>query len=165
MNTPMGEAFRQSLNMAMTGEHTHISPQRVLHGLTAEIASTDVGNDIPTIWQILSHMLFWHDVLICSIAGETIDWRKIQANKTDWPSIEAISKENNWEQTVDAFNQSIDQAKQLAKQEDPSRQLPNSMDSTVGHMLTILAAHNSYHLGQIVLQRKILGSWDLSQEG
>jgi len=52
----------------------------------------------------------------------------------------------------------------MANEEDPSRQLPNSMDSTVGHFLTILAAHNSYHLGQIVLQRKILGHWNVPQE-
>jgi len=68
MNMTMDETFRQSLNLAMTGEHTHISPKRALSGLTVEISSTKVGDGIPTIWQILAHMLFWYDIVVRSIA-------------------------------------------------------------------------------------------------
>lgn len=47
----------------------------------------------------------------------------------------------------------------IASVQDISSDTPSSQPSTVGRVLKQISAHNSYHVGQIAMLRRLFGAW------
>ena len=78
-----------------------------------------------------------------------------------WPESPAPPNANAWAKSVRAFRE--DHEAMCAIIEDPKvdllAPLPHGEGKTVLREALLLADHNSYHLGQLVLVRKLLGAW------
>jgi hypothetical protein len=66
-----------------------------------------------------------------------------------------------WQRSVDAFLADRDAMIALIRdpQADLCRRIPHGTGQTLLREALVLAAHNSYHVGQIVLLRRLLGCW------
>jgi len=66
-----------------------------------------------------------------------------------------------WEQSVRAIREHLEGMRKLVT--DPERDLlaplPGGSGQTLLREVLLLADHNAYHLGQLVLVRKALGAW------
>lgn len=79
----------------------------------------------------------------------------------DWPAVTA----SDWPRLAAQFLSNRAHLKQLARQQDLGRVLYPAADGeaawTVGYKLALsVAKHNAYHLGQIIVIRRLLGNWE-----
>jgi uncharacterized damage-inducible protein DinB len=60
---------------------------------------------------------------------------------------------------VERFNQGLTVVQGLINPDTLDEVLPNWAYRTRSEAIALVAAHNSYHIGQIVLLRRMLGAW------
>ena len=154
----------KELEEALTGSSAHTPASHILEALPEAIAHRLVPGAPHTIYQELWHITFW--------LGVTLDWcHAVPSPYPAHPSIGFPSEEQTatepWPNLCDRFLQLIGQAAIITHSQTrieqhvqcPSRPGLPTRTMTVEEQLISLAAHNTYHLGRIVLLRQLLGSW------
>ncbi len=79
--------------------------------------------------------------------------------RESWPEEECPSSEEEWKQTIQYFLQGIEQACTIAQTVQVDKPLESWPGETPGGVLRNIASHNSYHLGEIVLIRRLFSAW------
>jgi hypothetical protein len=78
-----------------------------------------------------------------------------------WPKTESPPAKTAWNQSVRAFRADLKAMMKLVS--DPASDLfariPHGEGQTLLREALLVADHNSYHLGQLVLLRRLLGAW------
>lgn len=140
----------------MQGDFTHIHPLKALKGLIAADARAEPAPGVHSIWANLYHMLFWHDLIMQTVHDPDVDWKAAQGK--DWPSTAKLD-EKEWSQLQARFEESLAEAEETMKREDLTKPIPSFPDTPKAQLMLVLTQHNSYHLGQIVVARQLLGKW------
>jgi len=146
----------QVLQNALQGKGAHVNPTDALDGLDWVLAGQRPAGSPHTIWEILQHMIFWQDFFVAWIRGERPSMPATAAES--WPDRSAPKDAVEWESAVARFKAGLTAA--LAEAEgNLEATLTGSPGHTRAEALIQLIGHNSYHLGQIVLLRRLLGAW------
>jgi len=157
-------ASQRSLIELLYGKDAHADPIASVHGIPAEVASRRLQGYPHSIFQILFHMNFWMEYELRRIRQENPPYPAHAAES--WPP-ESPASEGEWKQAETRFVALIGELSALA-QSDPkflnrevkaTHAVHSQHSSSVLAVLWQLAVHNSYHLGQIVLLRRLLNSW------
>lgn len=146
------------------GKGAHADPLACVEDLAADLAGRHVENFPHSIWQILWHMNFWTDYELRRIRGEKPNY-PAHASES-WPP-SAPPSEAAWGKEVARFAELLNTLATMAEADSNvlSREVPaldpgqERRTSTVLAVLWQIAVHNSYHVGQIALLRRALGSW------
>jgi len=109
-------------------------------------------------WELLEHLrLAQQDIL-----GFARDAEHVSPEFPDgyWPSTEAPPSEAAWDESVAAFRADLRAFTELAADEsiDLHALIPHGDGQTVLREILLAADHNAYHLGQLVLVRRMLGA-------
>ncbi|MFX0063096.1 MAG: DinB family protein [Candidatus Hermodarchaeota archaeon] len=139
------------------GKDTHVDALKALKGLSAADARNEPSQGIHSIWANLYHILFWHNITRDAVRGAEIDWKSIQGK--DWPIPEEMKDDSKWSELVATFEQSIEEAKEILEMSDLSQSIPSWGGMSIAEAMFIIAQHNSYHIGQIVITRQLMGKW------
>lgn len=153
----MTEWIRTAFRDALYGKHAHYDVLKALRGLTAEDAQKQPVKNDRSIWDHLYHIVFWHDITAQAIEDKEIDWKAIQG--TDWLPKDAKLTETAWKKLVSSFEGHLSKLKEIAETADLGKLLKGFGNTPLGRGIIIEFQHNGYHIGQIVLLRKILGLW------
>ncbi|MBI4640222.1 MAG: DinB family protein [Candidatus Tectomicrobia bacterium] len=153
----MSETLRKILADALRGEGAHVDPVRAVSNLRAESATLQPASGVHSAYQLLSHMVYWQDLILQAARGEQVSWPASLAE--GWKDHSAAEAAANWASLVARFQAGVEEAGQLARTADLDQPLANWGDSTVLKALSVLAVHNSYHLGQVVMARQVAGQW------
>ena len=78
-----------------------------------------------------------------------------------WPETDAPPSDWAWEESVLAFQTDLSEMLYLVadKSTDLLALIPWGADQTIFREAMLVADHNSYHLGQLVTVRRMLGAW------
>lgn len=78
-----------------------------------------------------------------------------------WPATEAPPTARAWNETLRAFQSDLRGMIELVAKPstDFFARIPHGDGQTVLREALVLADHNSYHLGQLVFLRRLLGAW------
>ena len=78
-----------------------------------------------------------------------------------WPSTQAPPNAEAWDKSADAFRKDLQALCDLVSDEstDLFARIPHGDGQTILREALVTADHNSYHLGELVLLRRILGAW------
>jgi uncharacterized damage-inducible protein DinB len=153
----MTDWIRQAFGDALYGKNAHYDVLKALRGITAEDAKKQPIKNERSIWDHLYHIVFWHEITLKAIEGEELDWKVIEG--TDWLPKDAKLTENTWKQLVENFSDHLDKLKEIAEKADFDRLIKGFGNTPLGRGIIIEFQHNAYHIGQIILIRKILGIW------
>jgi hypothetical protein len=143
----------------LRGGHAHETFQKVLAGWPVALRGTRAPGAAHTAWQLLEHLRIcqW-DILEFSRNA-----RHVSPKFPDgyWPKRPAPPDARAWQQSVKAFRDDLKGMQKLVA--DPGTDLfariPHGDGQTILREALMLADHNSYHLGQLVLLRRLLGAW------
>lgn len=97
-------------------------------------------------------MLFWrrHDLQTIETGSEPeVD----QAE--NWPAVTS----DDWPRLKDEFLAALEQSKEIARDPENLERVILGGKYSVGARLVWCTGHNAYHLGQVVMLRRILGAW------
>jgi hypothetical protein len=146
------------VNLLMEG-HAHATFEQAVKGLPVELQGKVPKGAEHSPWQLLEHLrIAQSDILEFSRDA------KHQSPKWPegyWPKEKAPADEKAWDKSVRAFKKDLKEMCALV--EDPKTDLfakiPHGDGQTILREALLTADHNAYHVGQLVLVRKMLGAW------
>jgi uncharacterized damage-inducible protein DinB len=157
--TAQDRALRRHLVELLHGGSAHLTFDQALDGLPAGVRGTKPSGVPHSIWQLLEHLrLAQWDILDFSRNP-----KYVAAKFPDdyWPPNDAPADEAAWQASVKAFHTDLQAVEDLVN--DPKTDLyapiPHGEGQTILREAQLVADHNAYHLGQIVLLRRLLGVW------
>ena len=163
--SPMNE-----LERALTGDSAAAPAAHILEGLADGLVHRRVPGAPHTIYEEVWHLAFWQQI--------SLDWaRGIETAYPATPSVgfpsDADAKRESWDQLSQRFLDGCAKAAEITRDEKRLAQ-PIRCTSQPGkpirtmsvrEQLESLAAHNSYHLGRIVLLRQLNSAWPPASGG
>lgn len=156
------KSLRDHLLNLLDGKGTHASFEHAISDLPPIIRGKKAPAMPYTIWELVEHMRIaqW-DILEFS---RNPDHASPRWPDGYWPKHRTPEDDPVWRKSVDAFRSDLGAMKTLVK--DPStdlfRPIPHGDGQTILREALLVADHNAYHLGQIVLIRKLLKAWPVS---
>jgi len=162
----MSETLSQrTLIELLYGKGAHANPIAAVQRIPAKVAARKVEGYPQSISQIVGHMNFWMDYELRRIRQEDPSYPVHAADS--WPSDSSPADDAEWKQGVSRFVALVEELSVLA-QSNPeflnhevkaTHEVHQQQSSSVLAVLWQIAAHNSYHIGQIVLLRRLLNHW------
>ncbi len=153
------QVLRQHVINLLDSPQAHVTCDAVLTHLAPELQGRRVSREAPTLWQLLEHLRIaqWDIVEFCLNPGH----QSPPFPEGYWPGQETPPDNRAWEQSAGAFRSDLERVKELVS--NPSTDLfariPHGPGQTFLREALLVADHNAYHLGQMVLIRKLLGAW------
>jgi uncharacterized damage-inducible protein DinB len=102
-----------------------------------------------SVGMIAYHLLYWNTQALSQLKGEKVPPPTSDNNET-FNKFDATS----WAETVKKLDENLTALEQLVEGADDAKMA--AIANTIAH----ISAHNAYHTGQIVMIRKLQGSWD-----
>jgi len=153
------EILRQQLAKIIDWNEAHADFHAAVDDFPAKLRGR-VPEGFPySAWQLLEHirLALW-DILEFSrdARHKSPKWPEGY-----WPKTAVPPSADAWDKSVKAVVEHVDAMRKLVT--DPSRDLfaplPHGTGQTLLREALLAADHNAYHLGQLVLVRKVLGVW------
>jgi hypothetical protein len=143
----------------LTGGHAHATFEQAVKNLPVELRGKAPKGAEHSPWQLLEHLrLAQWDILDFS---RNAKYQALKWPDDYWPKEKAPADEKAWDKSVRAFKRDLKEMCALV--EDPKTDLFAKISHGDGQTIlreALLAAdHNAYHIGQLVLVRKMLGAW------
>src|ERR1700744_5565772 len=145
------------LTKLLLGGSAHISLKDALKGLKPSLRGVKPDNMPYSIWQLVEHIRIaqW-DMLEFSRDAE----HKSPKWPDDyWPKAAAPEHESDWEGSLSQIDSDLDESIGLLEHSDLYQPLPHGDGQTILREALQIADHNSYHIGEILAIRRILGDW------
>jgi DinB superfamily len=157
------DVMRKHILNVLRGRGAHVGFDEAIAGFPARLRGEKPPGAPHTAWQLLEHMrLAQWDILEFSRKPTHVS-PEFPAGY--WPSTEAPPDETAWEKSVAAFHADLKAMQKLV--EDPKTDLlariqhPKAKaEHTMLREALLVADHNAYHVGQLVLLRRLLGAWE-----
>ncbi|MHA6531665.1 DinB family protein [Paenibacillus sp. BAC0078] len=150
-------AFGQALVKSLVGERGHIPIARALPDITLELAGQRTEGVPYTIYQLVKHMGYWQDFMLTHLEGGKPQMPG--SVQESWPDEDAPADEVQLKDAIEHLLQGIEKAVAIAQTAQLDEPLAYFPGETKGGILRNIASHNSYHLGEIVLLRRLHGAW------
>lgn len=146
------------LQNALTGETAHVKFNRAIEGLRLDVTGKKVLNAPYTIWQLLKHIDYWQQKFLQRLRGEqpeTLNCTWIEG----WEERQNAHSQEELEAVISRIEQSIQEAITIMHDPGPDRTITDGTYHSKFDVIQCMASHVSYHLGEIVLLRRIFGQW------
>ena len=152
-------ALRDHLSRVLAWQDAHGTFEAAVDGIPPSHHGR-VPDGLPySPWQLLEHLrLAQHDILdFC----RNPDYEEMRWPDDYWPKSPAPPSDSAWDESVRDFRE--DRAALQALASDRSRDLlatiPHGSGQTYLREILLTADHTSYHVGQLIVVRRLLGIW------
>jgi hypothetical protein len=151
------QALREHFLYLLKGGGAHASFDDAIGDWPVQLAGVKVANFPHTAWMLLEHMrLAQWDILEFSRNSKHVSPKWPEGY---WPASEAPPNEKVWTASMAAFRKDLQAMERLVsdRKVDLYARLPWGDGQTVLREALLVADHNAYHLGQLVMLRKSIG--------
>ena len=153
------QALREHVLYLLQGGGAHLDFEAAVADLPAELRGVGAAGAPHTPWRLVEHMRIaqW-DILEFSRNP-----KHVSPSFPDgyWPKGDAPPNEAAWDRSLAAFRSDLKAMQELVA--NPSTDLfapiPHGEGQTILREALLVADHNAYHLGQLVMLRRALGAW------
>jgi hypothetical protein len=151
------EVLRSHLERLLDWEDAHVGFESVIAGIPPELRGAQPRGLPYSAWQLLEHLrLCQRDILeFCRNPGY-VDPKSMAEY---WPATAAPPTPEAWEESVAGFRADLEDMKRLAREGDLFATVPRGTGQTFLREVVLLADHNAYTLGQLVVLRRLHGIW------
>jgi uncharacterized damage-inducible protein DinB len=152
-------ALRDHLLRLLDWRDAHAGFDAAVDGVPSGLRGAQADGLPYTAWQLLEHLrLAQHDILdFCrNPAYAQPAWPDDY-----WPASAAPPTGDAWDESIRAFRADRDALKALTTDPDVDlfAEIPHGSGQTYLRELLLVADHTSYHVGQLVVLRRLLGDW------
>jgi uncharacterized damage-inducible protein DinB len=151
--------LREHLIQLLRGGHAHASFDDVVRDFPPDKAGDRPKGAPHSAWELLEHMrIAQNDILRFSQSAEHVSPKWPEGY---WPASPAPESPRRWSEAVRAFRKDLAEFEGLVRdpEQDLYRKFPWGEGQTLLREALLIADHNSYHLGQLVLVRRLIGAW------
>lgn len=153
------KALRDHVQKLLDGGQAHLDFEHAVADFPAELRGVRVDGLDHTAWQLVEHLrIAQGDIVQFSIDPDHVS---PEFPSGYWPLDEVPPDPGAWDHTLAAFRTDLQRMKDLVA--DPARDLfapiPHGQGQTLLREALLVADHNAYHLGQLLIVRRLLGAW------
>ena len=151
--------LRQHLVSLLKASEAHANFDAAIKDLPAKVRGKRPKGAQHSPWELLEHLRIaqW-DILEFS---RDPDHKSPEFPGGYWPSTPAPPDPGAWDKSVESFRHDLEALCALVT--NPSTDLftkiPHGDGQTILREALLAADHNAYHLGEMVLLRRLLGAW------
>ena len=153
------KALRQHLVKLLKGGEAHAVFEDGIKDFPAALRGKTPQGAEHSAWQLLEHLRIaqW-DILDFSTNPK---YKEREWPGEYWPETQAPPDAKAWDKSVSAYHKDLKAMCALVEDEktDLFAPIPHGSGQTILREAMLVADHNAYHLGQIVLLRRLLGGW------
>ena len=150
-------ALRDHLVANLSGGHAHIVFEDAIAGWPAELRGTKPAGQPFTAWRLLEHIRIsqW-DIVEFAKSAEHVSPKWPEGY---WPREDAPPDAAAWDKSVAQVGRDLKAMERLLSDSktDLLARIPHGTGQTILREALVLADHNSYHLGQLVVLKRLLG--------
>ncbi|MGH9775312.1 MAG: DinB family protein [Candidatus Acidiferrales bacterium] len=153
-------SLRKHVANLLSGRGAHLDVKSVFAGMPASESVAKPAGAPHTPWQLLEHIRIaqW-DILEFSR-----DAKHVSPGFPDgyWPKTEAPPSDEAWEKSLRSVAAELEEMRKLVldPRTDLFARIPHGTGQTILREALLIADHNAYHAGQVVLLRRLLGAWN-----
>ncbi len=151
--------LRDHLVDLLKSRNAHMDFDAAIRDFPAELRGKKVRGAPHTAWQLIEHLR----IAQWDILDFSRDAKHVSPAWPDgyWPETAAPPDEAAWEKSIKRFRTDLRAMQKLVA--DPESDLFTPFAHGDGQTLLrealLVADHNAYHVGQLVLLRRLLGAW------
>ncbi len=157
--TNSDRSLREHLAKLLDGRQAHVGMDSAIDKLSLDELSRKPEGAPWTLWELFEHVRIaqW-DVVEFSKSAEH---QSPEYPKGYWPDDDAPQDADAWKQSVASFRRDLAAMKAMVldPEGDLHAKIPHGDGQTILREAMLVADHNAYHLGQMVLLMKMLGRW------
>lgn len=162
MNAPAPDLLVTQLIALLKGGNAHVGLDDAVKDFPAKLRGT-VPEGLPySAWQVLEHLrIAQRDILdFCSPGPQ--GYKPVAWPDAYWPKVAVPPSGESWDTTLAAIKADAERFITLLQQPDADlyTPFPWGEGQNLLREALLIADHNSYHLGEFVLLRRALGSWN-----
>lgn len=153
------DALRTHVLELLEGGHAHLDFDAAVADLPEALRGAKPSGLPHTPWRLVEHMR----IAQWDILEFTRDRRHVSPAfpRGYWPQGDAPPDPGDWDRSLAAFRADLKAMHDLVA--DPATDLlapiPHGQGQTILREALLVADHNSYHLGQLVVVRRLLDAW------
>lgn len=150
--------LREHLARVLDWQDAHATFDAAVEGLPPAQRGIRPAGLPYSAWQLVEHMrLAQRDILEFSAAPE---YREMQWPAEYWPDSPEPPDPAAWDRSLAGFREDLEELRRLARDTaDLLAAVPHGTGQTYLREILLAADHNAYHVGQLVLLRRLLGEW------
>ena len=152
-------ALRAQLGRILAWQDAHVGFEKTFEGLAAKHRGVRVQGFPHSAWELLEHMrITQRDILdFCRNAN----YHEPTWPDDYWPPTPVPPSDQAWDDAIAAFREDRAALEALAADRsiDLFAKIPHGSGQTYIRELLLVADHDAYHLGQVVVIRRQLGAW------
>ena len=153
------QGLREHLLYLLHGGGAHVNFDTAVMGLPADLRGKRPKGAHHSPWELIEHLRI--------AQGDILDFSRnpnYTARKWPdefWPETPAPPNASAWAKSLRGFREDLESMCALVS--NPSTDLfapiPHGEGQTILREALLVADHNAYHLGELVLVRRLLGAW------
>jgi len=152
-------SLRQHLLDLLNGGNAHASFDQAVKNLPVELRGKKPEGAEHSPWEILEHLRI--------AQWDILEFSRDPKHKSPdfpsgyWPGTAAPPDDKAWDKSVHAFRKDLGELCALVADQstDLFARIPHGDGQTILREALLTADHNAYHLGELVLVRRLLGAW------
>jgi uncharacterized damage-inducible protein DinB len=155
----LDSSIRDHLRRVLNWEDAHAGFEQAVADLPPELRGRTPDGLPYSAWQLVEHLrIAQADILdFCRNAH----YHEMKWPDDYWPKSPAPPSAAAWDESIRCFRDDREALQALAADPaiDLTATIPHGQGQTYLREILLVADHNAYHVGQLVLVRRLLGDW------
>jgi hypothetical protein len=151
--------LRKQVVKLLTSSEAHADFDAAVNTLPVELRGKRPKGADHSPWELLEHLR----IAQWDILEYAINPRHVSPEFPEgyWPRSPAPASAKQWDESVRGFRKDLKRLCELvlAESTDLYAKIPHGEGQTILRQALLTADHNAYHVGQLVLVRRLLGAW------
>jgi uncharacterized damage-inducible protein DinB len=155
----VSSGLREHVVKLLSWEDAHASFDSAVAHLPAELRSQRPAGLPYSPWQLVEHLrIAQHDILDFCVNPK---YTELRWPDDYWPSSPALADPTAWAQSIGQFQRDRAALQELARNQriDLESRIPHGSGQTYLRELLLTADHTAYHVGELIVVRRLLGAW------
>jgi len=151
--------LRQHVVKLLTSQDAHADFETAIKDLPANMRGQKPKDAEHSPWQVLEHLRITQNDLLEFAVNAKHKSPEFPAGY--WPKAQAPASAAEWDRSVEGFRKDLRRLCELVSSEstDLFARIPHGDGQTILRQALVTADHSAYHLGELVLLRRMLGAW------
>ena len=155
----MNDPVREQIIKLLQGGQAHLTLDDVLKNFPPKLRGLKPAGAPHSAWQLVEHLRIaqW-DILEFSRNAKHVSPKWPEGY---WPSSDRPPTDAAWKKCISAIKQDCRAMQKLVEnpRTDLYSKIPHGTGQNILREALLIADHNAYHIGQLLLVRQLLGAW------
>jgi uncharacterized damage-inducible protein DinB len=152
--------WRTIVASSLDWEQAHAKLENAVMGLAAPLRGERPAGYPHSVWELLEHIRITQRDLLDFCQNEDYE-EKLVWPRDYWPPTPAPPTADAWDKTIEDCRRDRDALARFTTQSkiDLTTKIPRGTGQTYLRTILVAVDHASYHVGQIISVRRLLGAW------